>query len=139
MPESTRKRQCSTQKEPEALSRGLKRICLPMGREEYAEIVSEPKAFRSYVDRMFATYPELFPASIAEGYHLHDILPVSKKLPGLRLRRIALKSPSKGENGVDTNGVDTNGVDTNGVDTNGVDTNGVDTNGVKSDLSRAVL
>jgi hypothetical protein len=41
---------------------------------------------------MIAAYPELFPAEIAEGYELHDTLPLSRKLPGVRFRRIKLKA-----------------------------------------------
>jgi len=33
-------------------------------------------------------FPELFPATIERGYTLHDILPASKKMPDIRLRRI---------------------------------------------------
>ena len=40
-----------------------------------------------------ADHPELFPAAIQQGYQLHDILPPSKKLPDLRLRRIKLTAP----------------------------------------------
>jgi len=41
---------------------------------------------------MIATYPELFPVEIAEGYELHDTLPLSRKLPEVRFRRIKLKA-----------------------------------------------
>jgi hypothetical protein len=37
-------------------------------------------------------FPELFPATVAQGYQLHDILPESKKMPGIRLRRIKVAS-----------------------------------------------
>jgi hypothetical protein len=39
---------------------------------------------------MIEQYPELFPPDIGAGYLLHDILPVSIKLPEVRLRRIRL-------------------------------------------------
>ena len=35
-------------------------------------------------------FPELFPQNIVWGYTLHDILPPSKKMPEIRLRRINL-------------------------------------------------
>ena len=35
-------------------------------------------------------FPELFPATVEQGYKLHDILPESKKMPGIRLRRITV-------------------------------------------------
>lgn len=37
---------------------------------------------------MIAQHPELFPATIQQGYQLHDRLPPSKKMPDLRFRRI---------------------------------------------------
>jgi len=37
-------------------------------------------------------FPELFPATVELGYLLHDILPESKKMPGIRLRRIKVVS-----------------------------------------------
>ena len=90
MSESTaiRKRTCSTEKDMTALAHGSKRICLPIARAEYERIVWEPQAFRQWLDPLIGQYPELFPVTMAQGYQLHDILPVSKKLPALRLRRI---------------------------------------------------
>lgn len=41
---------------------------------------------------MIVENPELFPVEIETGYTLHDILPVSAKLPGVRFRRIKLKA-----------------------------------------------
>ena len=41
---------------------------------------------------MIAQYPELFPVMIRQGYTLHDILPESAKMPGIRLRRIKVKA-----------------------------------------------
>ena len=90
MCESTaiRKRTCSTEKDMTALAHGSKRICLPIARAEYERIVWEPQAFRQWLDPLIGQSPELFPVTMAQGYQLHDILPVSKKLPALRLRRI---------------------------------------------------
>ena len=90
MSESTAKRQrtCSTEKALTAVARGSKRICLPIARAEHARIVMDPPAFRQWLDPLLAQYPELFPAAITQGYQLHDILPVSKTLPEVRLRRI---------------------------------------------------
>jgi hypothetical protein len=88
MPESTRSRECSHTKDSDALFAPSKRICLPIERAEYERILGDKGAFRQYLDRQIARHPELFPAAIQGGYHLHDILPPSKKMPGLRLRRI---------------------------------------------------
>jgi hypothetical protein len=76
-----------------ALAQGSKRICLPITRAEYERIVVDPQAFRRWLDPLIAQHPELFPAAMAQGYQLHDILPVSKKLPTIRLRRIRVAAP----------------------------------------------
>jgi hypothetical protein len=39
-------------------------------------------------DEMITQSPELFPATITGGYTLEGLLPVSRKMPDLRLRRI---------------------------------------------------
>ena len=97
MAESTakRKRTCSTEKDMTALAQGSKRICLPIARAAYERIVLEPQAFRQWLDPLIGQYPELFPAAMAQGYQMHDILPVSKKLPALRLRRIRVTAPEQ--------------------------------------------
>lgn len=53
--------------------------------------MTDPKAFRTWVDENIARSPELFPPAIAEGYHLHSTRG-SVKLPGITLRRIELKA-----------------------------------------------
>ena len=72
--------------------RGHKTICVPLDEPGYREIVDEPLLYRSYVDAIYAKHPELFPEGMKGGYTLHDILPYSKKLSGIRLRRIKLKT-----------------------------------------------
>ncbi len=47
------------------------------------------------LDKIFSQHSELFPSEFIHGYTLHDILPESKKLKGMRLRRIKLKSNSQ--------------------------------------------
>ncbi len=93
MPESTRARVCKTTKDSEALFAPTKRLCIPIDRAESDRILAEPVAFRAYLDSQIAAHPELFPAAIQHGYHLHSLLPPSQKLPGLRLRRIKLTAP----------------------------------------------
>ena len=68
---------------------------MPIARAAYERIVWAPQAFRQWLDGLLDQYPELFPAAIAQGYQLHDILPVSKKLPALRLRRIRVATPEQ--------------------------------------------
>ena len=72
--------------------RGSKTICLPGDRESYAKLFVEPDNFREFLDEMCQSYPELFPESMSEGYTLHDILPPSRKLPEVRLRRVKIKA-----------------------------------------------
>lgn len=84
------KRNCSQEKDFDPLSNQSKQICLFIEPEEYGRILFEPEAFRRYLDREIESHPELFPAAIQQGYNLHDILPESKKMPGIRLRRIKL-------------------------------------------------
>jgi hypothetical protein len=77
----------------EALATGSKRVCLPVEPEEYQRILFDPLAFRQFLDPKIAQYPELFPQTIGQGYTLHDILPPSKKMPDIRLRRIKVADP----------------------------------------------
>jgi hypothetical protein len=68
---------------------GHKTICVPAQTEvDYQALVQQGKTFRTYLDRVIATYPQLFPAAIASGYWLHGAV-VSKKLK-LTTRRIKL-------------------------------------------------
>jgi len=93
MPGPTRSRVCKTTKDSEALFAPTKRLCIPIERAEYDRILTDPVAFRAHLDGQIAAHPELFPAAIQHGYHLHSLLPASRKLPGLRLRRIQLTAP----------------------------------------------
>jgi hypothetical protein len=90
---SKRERNCSTEKDMAALFKGSKRICLPIEQEEYNCTVSDPTTFRQFLDPMIEQYPELFPQTIIHGYTLHDILPTSKKMPDISLRRIKVVNP----------------------------------------------
>jgi hypothetical protein len=92
MPESTRSRECSHAKDSDALFAQSKRICIPIERAEYEQILGDRAAFRKYLDDQIAQHPELFPATIQQGYQLHDTLPPSKKMPDLRLRRIKVRT-----------------------------------------------
>jgi len=74
------------------LANKSKQICIYIEEEEYNHILGDAKAFRQYLDGMIAQYPELFPVMIRQGYTFHDILPESKKLPGIGLRRIKVKA-----------------------------------------------
>lgn len=82
-------RNCS--KEQQEVVKVSKRVMLPIDMAAYEEIAKDGVEFRAWLDRMIAAHPELFPAIIHDGYVLHDYLPESDKLPGVRFRRIKLK------------------------------------------------
>lgn len=66
---------------------GQKSICVPAPSEaDYHALVQQGNSFRTYLDQLIETYPELFPAEIITGYWLHGAV-TSKKL-NLKLRRI---------------------------------------------------
>jgi hypothetical protein len=92
MSSSGRERKCSKEKDGTIYSKRSKRICLPIEREEYERVLLDKGAFRAYLDMQIVQHPELFPSTIQQGYKLHDILPSSKKMPDIRLRRIKVKA-----------------------------------------------
>ena len=55
-------------------------------------MIDDKPAFRRLLDEYIEQYPELFPAAIGEGYKWHGMMPASKKMPEVRLRRIQLKA-----------------------------------------------
>jgi len=69
-----------------------KRITLPTDLIAYNELLPDKKAFRHYLDEMLHAHPELFPGDINQGYKLHGMMPPSKKMPHVQLRRIQLKA-----------------------------------------------
>ncbi len=77
-------------KEQSKVSKMNPRVILPIRTMSISEIASDPKQFRRWLDEMIVEYPNLFPAEIGQGYMLHDYLPESVKLPGVRFRRIKL-------------------------------------------------
>lgn len=64
-------------------------ICLWADESEYNSIVSDPTAFRRWLDQQFREHPELFPQKFARGYNMRDSR-VSQKL-GVNIRRIELR------------------------------------------------
>ena len=63
-----------------------------MDREKYDAIWRDAMQVREYLDEVIAGYPELFPASISQGYIMRGQLPESQKLPGIRMRQIKTAS-----------------------------------------------
>ncbi len=74
-----------------------KRITLPTDLITYNELLPDKKAFRQYLDEMLRAHPELFPDDMNQGYKLHGMMPPSKKMPHVQLRRIQLKALDKQE------------------------------------------
>jgi hypothetical protein len=67
-----------------------KRIILPTDLTAYTEFASDAQAFRCYLAKMLLIHPELFPSDIHQGYKLHGMMPPSKKMTHVQLRRIQL-------------------------------------------------
>ena len=67
-----------------------KRITLPLDSNAYNGILHDQQIFRQCLDEMMQSFPELFPEDISQGYKLHGLMPVSRKMPQVQLRRIQL-------------------------------------------------
>jgi hypothetical protein len=70
--------------------RGFKQIVIPMDRRQYDEIWRDPPRLRALIDEWAGVAPELFPAGFDRGYALHGFGRESRKLPGVKLRKIVL-------------------------------------------------
>ena len=68
--------------------RGAKQVVLPMTRSLYDEIWHDSSRVREYVTGWLHEAPELFPAGFDSGYRLHGFGRPSRKLSGLKLRKI---------------------------------------------------
>jgi hypothetical protein len=73
---------------PPQPTRGAKQIVIPMTRARYDEIWHDPRRLRAFVDGWVRSAPELFPAGFDRGYRLHGFGRPSRKLPGLKLRKV---------------------------------------------------
>ena len=74
--------------------RGAKQIVIPMTRPQYDELRHDPQRLRAFVDGWVRSAPELFPAGFDRGYRLHGFGRESRKLPGLKLRKIVTDDAS---------------------------------------------
>jgi hypothetical protein len=72
------------------MTRRCSTLCLPICKDDYLQIVGSPAHFRTWVDRAFRQWPELFPGAFAQGYTLKDVR-TSRRLD-IRIRRIRLKA-----------------------------------------------
>lgn len=70
--------------------RGAKQIVVPMTRDQYDEFWHDPRRTRAFVAGWAGTAPELFPAGFGRGYRLRGFGRPSRKLGGLKLRKLVL-------------------------------------------------
>ena len=70
--------------------RGAKQIVIPMTREQYDDLWHDAERVRAFLAEWARSAPELFPADFDRGYRLHGFGRESRKLPGLKLRKIVL-------------------------------------------------
>jgi hypothetical protein len=72
------------------LARRCSTLCLPIGKDDYYDLIGDPGRFRAWLDQSFRSWPELFPKAFSGGYRLKDARTSARA--GVRLRRIRLKA-----------------------------------------------
>jgi hypothetical protein len=72
------------------LARRCSTLCLPVGKDEYNDLVADPARFRGWLDQCFRACPELFPQAFQGGYRFKDGRTSTRT--GRRLRRVRLKA-----------------------------------------------
>src|SRR5436305_1311208 len=75
---------------PPQAPRGAKQIVIPMTRPLYDEIWEDPERVRGFLAPWLQAAPELFPAGFDQGYRLQGFGRPSRKLPGVKLRKVVL-------------------------------------------------
>ena len=70
--------------------RGAKQIVIPMTRPQYDDLWHDAERVRAFLAEWAEAAPELFPAGFDRGYRLHGFGRESRKLPGVRLRKIVM-------------------------------------------------
>ncbi len=70
--------------------RGAKQIIIPMTRPQYDDLWHQADRVRTLLAEWAEAAPELFPAGFDQGYSLHGMGRESRKLPGVRLRKIVM-------------------------------------------------
>jgi hypothetical protein len=90
----TRPKTRQVHREPKAPTsqppRGAKQIIIPMTRPQYDDLWYQADRVRAYLADWAEAAPELFPAGFDQGYGLHGMGRESRKLPGVRLRKIVM-------------------------------------------------
>lgn len=87
-PRRTRRVNRDRSDRPLQARRGAKQIVIPMTREQYDECWLDPIRTREMLDRTLEEHPELFPPCLRNGYALHGFGRPSRKLGGVRLRKL---------------------------------------------------
>lgn len=72
------------------MARRCSTLCLPIGKDDYQELIGDPGRFRAWLDRSFRAWPELFPEAFQGGYRLKDTRTSART--GVLLRRVRLKA-----------------------------------------------
>jgi hypothetical protein len=70
--------------------RGAKQIVIPMTRTQYDDFWHQADRVRAFLADCAQAAPEVFPAGFDRGYRLHGFGRESRKLPGVRLRKVVL-------------------------------------------------
>ncbi len=74
--------------------RGAKQIVIPMTRPQYDDLWHQADRVRVFLAGWVEAAPELFPAGFDRGDSLHGMGRESRKLPGVRLRKLVLADGS---------------------------------------------
>lgn len=70
-----------------------KTIIIPVNRkEDYLNYVDNKTLFRNEIERLYDSFPEIFPSQFEEGFRLYGFCKESKKIPEIPVRRIQLKA-----------------------------------------------
>ena len=75
---------------PSQAPRGVKQIVIPMTRPQYDETWQDARRVRAFLAPWLRAAPELFPAGFDRGFRLHGFGRPSRKLPGVKLRKVVL-------------------------------------------------
>ena len=87
-PQRTRRVNRDRSGQPWQAQRGARQIVIPLTREQYEACWHDPVQVRALLDQTMAESPELFPPCLGDGYALHGFARASRKLDGIRLRKI---------------------------------------------------
>src|SRR5207342_2461542 len=75
---------------PPQAPRGAKQIVIPMTRPQYDDLWHDAERVRAFLADWACSAPELFPAGFDQGFRLHGFGRPSRKLSGLKLRKLIL-------------------------------------------------